>query len=101
MILAYLCSDEGYYEAEDVLDSLLTQAVNTLEGMELATVRDNESYEGVSLCSASHVKNMVSWSDVRKSTAEDATILRVLDLLREGFPEDIRKVAPDICQYAS
>ena len=37
---------------------------------------------------------------MRKSTAEDATILSVLDLLREGFPEDIRKIAPDIRQYA-
>ena len=34
MILAGLCSDDGFYEAEDVLGSLIAKAV---EGMELAT----------------------------------------------------------------
>ena len=105
IILAGLCDDvsdkdDDFYEAEDMLGSLLTKAVDTLEGMELATVENDESSAVVSLCSASHVKNMVSWSDVKESTAKDATILSVLELLKVGFPEDIRQVAPDIRQYA-
>ena len=105
IILAGLCDDvsdkdDDFYEAEDMLGSLLTKAVDTLEGMELATVENDESSTVVSLYSASHVKNMVSWSDVKESTAKDATILSVLELLKVGFPEDIRKVAPDIRQYA-
>ena len=43
------------------------------------------------------VKNMVSWSDVKESTARYATISNVLDLLKVGFPEDDRKVAPVNC----
>merc|ERR1711895_342989 len=88
------------YEAEEMLGSLITKAVDTLDSMELATVMDDGLNASVSLCSASNIKNIVSWSDVKESTAKDKTLLGVLELLKAGFPEDIRKVEPGIRQYA-
>ena len=105
IIIAGLCNDMGdndnqLYEAEEMLGSLVTKAVDTLDSMELAQVFDDGWDATTSLCSASNVKNMVSWSDVRESTAKDKTLLEVLELLKVGFPTDIRKVNPDIRQYA-
>ena len=102
ILLAGLCNDDSteddnFYEAETMLGSLLTKAVDTLESMELSTIGCEKPSNEASLCGANQVKNMVSWSDVKESTARGATISNVLDLLKVGFPEDDRKVAPVNC----
>ena len=105
ILLAGLCNDDStedddLYDAETMLGSLLTKAVDTLESMELSTIGYEKLSNEALLCGANQVKYMVSWSDVKESTARDVAISNVLDLLKVSFPEDDRKVAPDIRQYA-
>ena len=45
------------------------------------------------------VKNVISWADVKASTSSDIIIRSVLELVREGFPDDARQLATDLRPY--
>ena len=101
MILAGLTSDDmftddAFYEADDMGETLLSSAVHTLGTLEMTTVEYDVTGDEVLLCGATLVKHVVSWTDVRASSSKDATIQSVLHILQEGFPDDARPLAYDI-----
>merc|ERR1711895_405855 len=45
------------------------------------------------------VQHVIRWDEVKSSTTLDTTFRSVLKLLREGFPDDARQLAPDLRPY--
>ena len=77
------------------LGSLLMPAVENFAFMhEAVTVTDAEL-----LCGTTMDRNVVSWTDVRESTESDKIIMRVIDQMKKGFPEDDRTLPHDVCHY--
>ena len=78
------------------LGSLLMPAVENFAFMhESDTERNAGLIRGTTMD-----KNVVSWSDVRESTAtSDENIMRVIDQMTKGFPEDDRTLPHDVCHY--
>ena len=106
-VLAGLTQENQRDNIEDstsgISEEILTSVLQSLGSLTMSSIQEDYSstngQKNMLWTGAKVVQHVISWADVKTSTTSDNTIRSVLELIREGFPDDARQLAPNLCPY--
>ena len=106
-VLAGLTQEDQGDVIEDstcgISEEILTSVLQSLGSLTMSSIQEDYSstngQKNMLWTGAKVVQHVISWADVKTSTTSDNTIRSVLELVREGFPDDARQLAPNLRPY--
>ena len=100
LVVAGIAQEEIDDEMHDRMESgMICSAVNTLADLEIVTTMCGCVSGDIAEIGAAVTKHVVSWTDIREASAEDAEIQELLNLVRTGFTSDARTLSCVLAQH--